>query len=130
MEGRIDTSLEVAFGYVFFVEIENSIFLCVIYTMKLAYIKHPCVSAMLFNVGMCSILRGTLHKLSSIASFGRTHEMSQSLISSFVALQAACEFAHSHVIGQVLQCVNLLSQGFLNVFPFSSHCSIHTQGNF
>ena len=32
--------------------------------------------------------------------------------------------SHSHAIGQVLQCFCLLSQGFLNVFYFFSHCSI------
>ena len=63
-------------------------------------------------------LTWTLKKSYFIAYFGRAHEVSQSLISPFVALQIACEFAHSHAIGQVLQCTNLLSQGFLNVFPF------------
>jgi hypothetical protein len=71
--------------------------------------------------------KGTLKKSSFIASFGSTHEVSPSLVSPFIALRVACEFAHSHAIGQVLQRVNLLSQGLFNIFPFPSHCSTHTQ---
>jgi hypothetical protein len=75
-------------------------------------------------------LLGIFKRAYFITSTRKIQEMPQSLISPYVALQIACEFAHSHAIGQVLQYVNLLSQGFLSVFPFSSHYSLHTQGNF
>jgi hypothetical protein len=70
-------------------------------TMKPAYIEHPWVSAILFNL--------------------RSHRL-------FLLLEELMKcFLHSslsHAIRQVLQCVGLLSQGLHNVFPLSGHYSI------